>query len=328
MSPVDAFQLEKWERGESDPHFLTQFLGACWHKYLPSFFGWNLSLPRLVGGTVRLGFLLGLSLAPIWTKFIEGTNVLNWWQAIGLAAALSVGLIYCHVYDRLARDRKARKSKAAILQKLSLELCGIMSSLGKAVKPKAKDQETAIAGLRLKVLQCLHRVAEIHLADYEGTYLEASLLLFNDASCSMMKISERATMQRPVGRTRPVDDLMAYFVARSGKHRVVHDFARDHPFAKTGFSGGKARYRSILMIPLLDSSSVGPDTCVGVVTIDSSRPYHFWSFSYPDASDLVVKISPYTTWIMVLLGMGSAVHKLSCGSSQPQAGAVQSQGGK
>ena len=30
-----------------------------------------------------------------------------------------------------------------------------------------------------------------------------------------------------------------------------------------------------LLIPLLDKSNDGPDTCIGVVTVDSPKPYHF-----------------------------------------------------
>jgi hypothetical protein len=46
---------------------------------------------------------------------------------------------------------------------------------------------------------------------------------------------------------------MAYYVAKSRKHRCINDFQRGiHPFPRDGLSGPDPPYRSILLIPLLD----------------------------------------------------------------------------
>jgi hypothetical protein len=63
------------------------------------------------------------------------------------------------------------------------------------------------------------------------------------------------------------------------------------------------------MIPLVDQADSRQSYCVGVVSIDSKKPYQFWPGAWGD--DLVVKLDPYCAWLMLLLGL-TTVHKLPC----------------
>lgn len=306
---IDPVELGRWERGLTErTRFGRALRGSCYNA-VPKLVGWTLTVPRLIFGSIRGLLLLALSLWPIWLKFYDETTTLSWGEAVGLSALISAALIYSHWYDKIVREYKPRTVRGRLYQKLALELCGTIAGFTKSVKVRRKEEQPNIDVARKKVLECIRTITQLHLRDYEGVYLEATLWLFDDADCRHMRIAERTTTARPVGKVVNSEDVMAFYVAKSRKHRVVNDFLRDnHPFPKSGLSADKPPYRSILLIPLLDTSSGSPDTCIGVVSIDSSRPYHFWPGS---GDELVVKLSPYTTWLMLLLSV-SDVHHLRC----------------
>jgi GAF domain-containing protein len=140
----------------------------------------------------------------------------------------------------------------------------------------SKDYAEEIKDARRKVLECIRKVTEIHVSDYTGTKLDATVLLFEDEECKKTKVAYRATNKRAAGRVVPSEELMAFHLARTGRHIVVNDFLNGHPFPKESLAGGKPWYRSILMIPLLDASNSEAQLCYGILCIDSSQPFHFW----------------------------------------------------
>jgi len=210
------------------------------------------------------------------------------------------------------KEHKPRKTKRRLLNKLSLELKGMIASLARAIKLTRQEHTAIIKECRAKILQVIRKVAEIHLGDYEGTHLEVTLLLFEDDG-KRIRIAARTTAERQVDRTMESENVMAFYVARSGQHRVVNDFLKDkHPFPKTSLStGGCPTYRSMLLIPLLETSAGTPDSSIGVVSIDRSRPYHFWPGR---GNDLALKVSPYCTWLTLLLGLTGNLSKIECRS--------------
>jgi hypothetical protein len=249
-----------------------------------------------------------LTLLPLLLKWQDNAGQLTWQNAWWLVGFMVVLQLYAFLYDRSAKTYRAKTVRRRLLQRLSLELTGTISNFSKLVRPK-QGQMQAIAATRKLLLDCIRRVAEIHLADYEGAHLEATLLLFADEDCKQMQIAQRTTTERPTGKIVNSDEIMAYYVARSGKHRAINDYLKDnHPFGKSGLSAANPPYRSILLIPLLELSSGAPDVCLGVVSIDSQRPYHFWPGS---GDDLVVKVKPYCTWLAILLSMAT-VPRLPC----------------
>jgi hypothetical protein len=302
MAPPDQFALAKWEKHESEPHIVARFLRGIWYNYLPDLRGKKVSLLNLPFATVRLAFLSLMAPLPIWAKLRESSDsgaTLSWGQAIGGTVLICAGLSYNFLYDRVRASHKEKSVRRQLLKKLSLHLSGVIANLAPLVKLRNADCRAEAGSIRKKVLECIRRVAEIHLADLEGVHLEATLLVFDDPACSQMKILDRTTAERPTGKIVVSNETMAYYVAKSRKHRAVCDFLKDaHPFPKAGLSLPEPPYRSILMIPLLDTSTGSPDGCFGVVSIDSARPYHFW----PGAGDdLVLKVRPYCNWLSLLL---------------------------
>jgi hypothetical protein len=261
---------------------VMRVLLGTYHSLLPKFLGWSLSPSRLFFGSIRFLFLLALSLWPIWLKVYEAASATEsslpkatWTQAIVSSLILSFCVCYNFAYDRLSTTTKGKRMKRKLLQHLTNEIRGTITGFSPFIRlkrPESDQEQLRIA--RRKVLGWIRRVAQVHVADYEGTCIEATLLVFANDNCTTMRIEDRTTDSRPVGRTFSANEIMAYYVAKSAKHRCINDFQKDpHPFPKAGLSLSDPGYRSILLIPLLDMQGGGPDNCLGVVAIDSTRGY-------------------------------------------------------
>jgi len=58
------------------------------------------------------------------------------------------------------------------------------------------------------------------------------------------------------------------------------------------------RYKSILLVPLLENVERNKYRCMGVVTIDSERPYEFWGGR---DERIVIAIKPYLNLLTLTL---------------------------
>jgi hypothetical protein len=308
MPGIDPIELGKWERRETERHRAIRVFRGARHNYLPRVLGWNPSLIRVAFSALRFLSFLALSLLPVWVKYFDESSPFSWKTALWLSSAISTLLLFDFFYDRFASGWKTKGVRSQLLRKLSNDLRGTIANFSSVVKLTREEHRPLVNAARKNVLELIRRVTQIHVGDYEGAHIEVTLLLFEDSDCRQMRIVDRTTASRSVNTIVNSDEVMAFFVAKSGKHRVVNDFLKDnHPFRKTGLSGPDPPYRSILLIPLLDTASGSPDSCVGVVSIDSSRPYHFWPGG---GADLVVKVSPYCTWVMLLLTLNRDLHRL------------------
>lgn len=312
MAPPDKGSLSLWEQGMTERWRITRILFGTWHSLLPKFLGYTLSPWRLVFGTLRFIGLLSLSLWPIWFKVYEAglathSNLpkATWTQAITVSFVLSILVCYNFVYDRITTTSKGRRMKRKLLLQLTNEIRGTISGFTphiRLIRPVEDQQHVRAA--RRKVLEWIRRVAQVHAADYEGTCIEVTLLVFADEKGETMRIEDRTTHSRPTGKTVRAEEIMAYYVGKSTKHRCINDFRKDcHPFPKTGLSLSEPGYRSILFIPLLDLEGGSPDNCLGVVSIDSTRPYHFWPGG---GAELVQKVSPFCSWLAILLNLSGS----------------------
>lgn len=313
----DKGQLALWEKGQTERWRIIRIAFGTWHSLLPKILGWHLHPARLFFGSIRILCLLFLSLWSIWFKVYEVASAndgvlpkATWTQAIWISIISFVCLVYNFSYDRIVTAFKAKRTKRKLLIQLSDDVRGTISGFSQHLRlNKPKEDQEHVRDARRKVLEWIRKVAQVHVADYEGSCIQVTLLVFTDDQGSKMKIEDRTTNARPSGKEVPAQEIMAYYVAKSGKHRCINDFPKDpHPFAKSGLSGSDPPYRSILLIPLLDTQGGGPDNCMGVVSIDSTQPYQFW----PGAgSTLVQKVSPFCSWLAVALSLSGArrVHR-------------------
>jgi hypothetical protein len=113
MPAIDPHEIQRWERRETEPSRLRRIIGGIRHNFLPAFFRFTVSAPRLTLGGVRLLGLLLLALWPIWMKAVEQTASFSWGQAFWLSVIVVVFLIYNHVYDRVASSYKSKAVKKA-----------------------------------------------------------------------------------------------------------------------------------------------------------------------------------------------------------------------
>lgn len=312
MAAPDRGQLALWEKWQTEHWRTTRVALGTFHSLIPKILGWHLHPARLLFGSIRVLFLLVLSLWPIWLKVYEAASaddgnqlISTWTRAIWISTGLAVCLLYNFAYDRIVTVFKGKKTKRKLLIQLSDEIRGTISGFSQHLRlNRPKEDQEHVRDARRKVLEWIRKVAQVHVADYEGSCVQVTLLVFTDDQGSKMKIEDRTTNARPAGKVVPAQEVMAYYVAKSGKHRCINDFLRDpHPFEKSGLSGSDPPYRSILLIPLLDTQGGGPDNCMGVVSIDSTQPYQFWPGG---GGALVQKVSPFCSWLAVVLSLSGA----------------------
>jgi hypothetical protein len=290
-----------------EPGWFVRTACNCWYNYIPAVSGFSLSVPKLFFWFLRLCALVIPAVTPLWLKVFDKTPSMTWEEASALSGILAVLLLYGYFFDRAMPRMKQARLRNKLLGKLTSDVHGTIANLSPAVKLATVNHRPALGESIKHVLGCIRDAVRLHLGDYEGVGIDATLWVFDDAACTQMRIVARTTPGRPGGRAVKSEDLMAYHVARSRKHRIVHDFRKHHPFPKEGISlPGKTAYRAIFLAPLLDMASGSPDTCIGVVSIDSTRPYHF---SVGDGEDLLLKLAPYCAWLTLLLGMKEA-HRL------------------
>ena len=312
LAPIDAVELGKWERGETERGKLPRAFRGLRHNAIPKLTGWSMTVPGFLFGFLRLLCLLFIGLLPTLLKLRDPESSISWSATNTLTFFLALSLIYNHYYDKIEKRKKSTALSKQLRQKLALEIGGITGELSKMLKLRNKELLPGLETATSKVLACIRNAARIHLGDYEGAHLEATLLLFDDPKCETIRVANRTTSSRPTGKVKPSNEVMAYYVAKSRKHRIIDDFLHDHhPFPKKAWTGDAPSYRSILMIPLLDLSTGAPDTCVGVVTIDSTRPYHFWP---GDGQDLVVELRPFLFLLALFVNL-TKPNRLSCAYS-------------
>lgn len=138
---------------------------------------------------------------------------------------------------------------------------------------------------REEVLQLIVSYVRSHRSDESGTMIFANLLAEQDGAWAVLARDRRHRLNAP---RVPKEHSLAWQAYTSGEDKVTGDVYLEYPESPPGRS-----YRSILAIPVFMGKKV-----VGVVTIDSSRKYHFDS----DRRNLVHDLNPFVSllgWTLV-----------------------------
>ncbi len=72
-----------------------------------------------------------------------------------------------------------------MVRNLSNDIRGLIFELSRIVKLRNQQELPAVAKMRKDLLACIKRIAEIHVADTDGTDIQATLLVFDDADCTI-----------------------------------------------------------------------------------------------------------------------------------------------
>jgi hypothetical protein len=154
----------------------------------------------------------------------------------------------------------------------------------------------------IQIVQGLIDVVEhqvrISFEDYGSVYYCANVLWFTNEKFDEIEILARSDRARGAGVRVKSVGTAAFYAAKLDRHIVVNDITSDrHPFRRKGFSGGYVQYRSFICIPITSPDGASR-CCVGVLTIDSQRPYEF---SGKAESDIVTMLKPYCSILALVL---------------------------
>lgn len=150
----------------------------------------------------------------------------------------------------------------------------------------------------------LLEVVAMHVRDYRGNHdpkkvdVFASLLLVDGKELVVVArdatLNDHRDLKRDVPRRYPMSDLAAAQAITGGRVISVGDYYVEYPH----FPKSKP-YRSILAIPVISSDN---KTVLGALSIDSSRPYFFDSFTPGNvANSLENNLSPHVHTLVLIL---------------------------
>jgi hypothetical protein len=145
--------------------------------------------------------------------------------------------------------------------------------------------------------EVLHLIASYtrdHCGDTAGTQVFANLLIEEG---DHLRVVARDQAHREHSTTHRKQDTLAYQVFQTGEPQATGDVYVDFPNTPAG-----KPYNSILAIPVRFG-----DAIVGVVSVDSSRKYHF----DPDPVILTTYLAPYVGLLGWTLGPAVATLALS-----------------
>ncbi|WP_145254651.1 GAF domain-containing protein [Planctomycetes bacterium Pan216] len=197
--------------------------------------------------------------------------------------------------------------KAGRSSRISEELQGALADLVAELMQNIRKLSSADkAMLRTKSLQCILHEAKETLGLGNQHWANATLFFFPDDQAMNLhlvaKVDPTSSVTRSTDRTVSSETAAAFYVAKAGKHRAIADFWNQDLFPKVRLSSNeKPKYRSVLIVPIIKTYQDSKSTCLGVLTLDTSKPYAFWH-----AEERVVKrIDPY---LEVLAALRDAEH--------------------
>lgn len=295
LTQVSVRQGLKWARSARSPwQKIRDYLGRLWHVRFALPFPSAGSFFRAIA---RITVWLGLATAPFWIDYFDKAEVprnhLYLYSAIMFALLVGNWALDTFVKNAARRNRLEDHREESALEHRNLvnEMLNIVNV------PTANFGDAAFMSVLGRALRAILQRVREEFDTLDAGYLEASLLVFQPND--QITVLQRAVRNRAVGATTDRQKTMAHFVALAGLDwRQVPDLKREHPFSSEGISDPNCPYRSILLIPIIYADPARNEA-VGVVTIDSARPYEFWNEAATDR--LYKQVMPFVRLIAILL---------------------------
>jgi hypothetical protein len=136
-----------------------------------------------------------------------------------------------------------------------------------------------------EILEVIKFEVEKARVDADRFYLNVSLLVPDETDSRYLKVIARADTSRPIGIQYEKQTLTI------GTAMDTKALAYEPNFKKEGKD-----YRCILAVPIVDTSA-GIATAVGVISIDSGKPYHFAGIH----EKIATQILPYVNLLKLVL---------------------------
>jgi hypothetical protein len=242
---------------------------------LPRWLDAPISLWGGLSALLQVASIVGVVTAPFWIGLILEDNIpsrIAVFSAFAILGFRFLGWLAPKV-RRLGKDTAERRQH---LDELATRQFNIIDEFFKVVPSEAlpNDQRWQVM-VAEKMLSCMMHLTKNCVRGASHQELQCSLMVFSGENAENITILARARDIRPRGALFRSDKTIAYYVASAGKFFVVNDLKSQSIFPRDGLSRKSAKYRSILLIPIIAHSGAGR-VCVGVVTIDSPRACEFW----------------------------------------------------
>ncbi|MDR7222259.1 GAF domain-containing protein [Aminobacter sp. NyZ550] len=294
---VDVKRAREWINSPASRFKRLQYaaLRVCYHT-LPSILDTSLSFSGIVSSLLRLIAAVAIIAAPFWTAVYLK-------QEAKAAAALALVMLGLKFAEWLAPKLRLLGKEEAARRRLQDELAIRQFNIIKEIFQALPDDCFPKDGqwkkrLTEKVLSCALHVAQSVVGVEKN--LQCTLLTFEGSGASKITIEARARDIRPSDTKIKSDQTIAYYVALSGKIFVVNDLNSQSIFPRNGLSQSKAKYRSILLVPIVIHEGERRD-CVGLVTLDSPHPCEFWG----DVGDnLATQLIPLVHILTIVMKTG------------------------
>ncbi len=306
IQPEVHAQRTAWARGEK-PYHKRRIESVKGGGYaLLRMISFSPSISGFVFWPIRAFSPIVISLLPVMIKSWKGDDivfrgaVVTWPAVIIITLVIGTLLIYNRIYDLVREANRDRNNVQVREQKVALRLSNATRRINEHFSPiQSSSLISALEEIRNQILVAIREQARIALNYYDDGVLEVSMVVFHDDECSFIKVCNRAEGIRDTGLPIRANDTMAYYVALTGTVKTVHHFSDGrHPFAPRGLTSDKPRYKSILLVPLLENVGWNKYRCMGVVTVDSERAYEFWGGR---DNRIVIRIKPLLNLLALTL---------------------------
>jgi hypothetical protein len=258
----------------------------------PSFWG-------VVRGLLRMVVWVGLASSPYWLNYVDPASDVSDRYLMLFSVGAFLLLVVNAALDAAPAHARRKRRLEDHREEAAIEHRNLVNEMLNILPPiNANLQDAAFMGVIQRALRAILQRVREELDTLDASYLEASLLVFQPRS--QIEVVARAVGNRATGTRVDRQATMAFFVARVGRDwKHVPDLRAEGPFAFEGISDPSCPYRSILLIPVMYTFPDGTATSVGVVTIDSARPYEFWNEAVTDR--LYKQVMPFVRLIAILL---------------------------
>lgn len=275
---------------------LREGIPGFWHKTMPFLIGLE-SRPS-IGGVLALSFrvvtVVAVAFLPILGRraitsgpsssddidgflgVLQSLKPIDYW--LGLVAIIFIGTP--KLLDAWAR-RRAPATHAPY---------GTLAAAIEQMPPLVEGTTNGSVQAALSgVLTSLKSEMEDLIADSQRKHVtDVTLLQYCDQAGTRMEVRARTAVGEPIGRPVSAALFLANYVGREGRWFAENDFLRKaNPFKPrrlTVVGNVRVTYRSVLYLPILTAvkthdvhgSPIVVDCCIGVICVQSSKPYRFW----------------------------------------------------
>lgn len=279
-------------RSQSWGGALRDFLCFFYYQKLPSVGDRQLSLRGLLLTLLRASIFVALASTPIWRGIGKADfefSAADGWR-ISIVALL---LLSGWGLDRML----AKKARSSLAEKLETDASVYLADTLRRINELSGDTNTSskeeLTALFRDILKCIEYKVRLYLHKSDKYYFNVSLITFSDNG-NVASVRARSNQKRKSVDNLDARKTAAYYMAESQRVKIINDFRRQKIFPNRGLSASDAPYRSILFLPLepiiISVDEESKQVCQAVVTIDSEKPYEFWSVT---DTNLEIQMRPF-----------------------------------